>query len=195
MKKIILASKSPRRIEMLSKYLDNIRVISADIEEIVNPHDTPQTTTMKIAFEKASAARDLLINQKEEGLIISADTIVYLEHVMGKPESYEDAFNTLRYLSGKEHSVYTGICILDIMSNKKVVDYEETAVVFNHLTDDDIRNYLKTKEYEDKAGSYGIQGYGELLVKKIDGCYNNVVGLQLNKLNILLKKHFSCSLL
>jgi len=195
MKKIILASKSPRRIKMLSKYLENIRVISADIEENVNNNDSPQTTTMKIAFEKAAAVYDILNEQNEDGIIISADTVVYLDHIMGKPESYEDAFDTLKYLSGKEHSVYTGICIWDIVSNVKVVDFEETTVVFNHLTDEDIRNYLKTKEYADKAGSYGIQGYGELLVKKIDGCYTNVVGLPLNKLNILLKKHFSRSLL
>lgn len=195
MKKIILASKSPRRIEMFSKYLENIRVISADIEEKVNISDSPHTTTMKIAFEKASAVYDVLKEQNEDGIIISADTVVYLNHVIGKPENYEDAFNTLKYLSGKEHSVYTGFCIWDIVSNIKVVDFEKTIVVFNCLTDDDIRNYLKTKEYEDKAGSYGIQGYGEILVKKIDGCYNNVVGLPLNKLNILLKKHFNQGLL
>ncbi len=195
MKKIILASKSPRRIEMLSIYLENIRIISADIEEKVNQDDEPQTTTMKIAFEKASAVYDILKEQNEDGIIVSADTIVYLDYVMGKPVSYEDGFNTLKHLSGKTHKVFTGLCIWDIQSNIKIVDYEETLVTFNDLTDDDIRNYLNTKEYEDKAGSYGIQGYGELLVKKIDGCYNNVVGLPLNKLNILLKKHFSQGLL
>ena len=84
---------------------------------------------------------------------------------------------------------------MDTESLKKVVDYEKTSVVFNELTGDFIERYLKTREYADKAGAYGIQGYGELLVKEIHGCYNNVKGLPVAKLNSLLTKHFSVSLL
>ena len=101
----------------------------------------------------------------------------------------------LKFLSGKTHKVYTGICIIDSVNLRKVVDYEETFVEFNELSDDLIKSYLKTGEYADKAGGYGIQGYGELLVKGIDGCYNNVKGLPLTKLNNLLTKHFSHKLL
>lgn len=192
MKKIILASKSPRRIEMLSKYYDDIKVYSSEIHESVNPKDQPQTTVMKISFEKASS---VLKSCDEHGIIIAADTIVYLDKVMGKPNSIEEGFQMLKSLSGKKHSVFTGICIIDTLSNKKVVDFEKTEVVFNELSDNKIHKYLNLGEYKDKAGSYGIQGYGELLVKKIDGCYNNVKGLPLSKLNYLLEKHFSLELL
>lgn len=192
MKKIILASKSPRRIEMLSKYFKDIKINVSDIHESVNQNDLPQTTVMKIAFEKANA---VLKDCDEQGIIIAADTIVYLDETMGKPKSYDDGFGMIKRLSGKEHKVFTGICIIDTVSNKKVVDYEETTVEFNVLSDEQIIKYLNTGEYKDKAGSYGIQGYGELLVKKINGCYNNVKGLPLSKLNYLLKEHFSLELL
>ena len=192
MKDIILASKSPRRIEMLSRYNKNIKVFPADIFEKVNEFDLPETTVMKIACEKA-----LKVNNTcdSEGIIISADTVVFLDKIMGKPRDENDAFNMIKHLSGKTHSVYTGICIFDNTTNEKIVDYEETIVEFNELSDDFIKKYLKTGEYIDKAGAYGIQGYGELLVKKIDGCYNNVKGIPLSKLNNLMTKHFSQRLL
>lgn len=192
MKNIILASKSPRRIEMLSKYLENIIVYSPDTDERVNDLDLPEITVMKIAFEKAwKASCDFEI----KGIIIAADTVVFLDKIMGKPKDYEEAFSMLKSLSGKTHSVYTGICIIDSENGTKVVDYEKTFVEFNHLTDDFIRRYLETGEHLDKAGAYGIQGFGELMVKKIDGCYNNVKGLPLTKLNTILTKHFSLKLL
>lgn len=192
MKKIILASKSPRRIEMLKRYFKNLTIYAPDTDESVNEQDSPETTVMKIALEKADA---VLNSCNEDGLIIAADTIVYMDRVMGKPCDFNDGFEMIKSLSGKSHKVYTGICIIDTATNIKVVDYEETEVVFKDLNDDDIIKYLNTGEYRDKAGGYGIQGYGELLVERIDGCYNNVKGLPLNKLNNLLKKHFSTSLL
>ena len=131
----------------------------------------------------------------DKGIIISADTVVYLDKIMGKPKDYNEGFEMLKSLSGKAHSVFTGICIIDRDSKKKVVDYEETIVEFNELTDDLIKRYLNTGEFADKAGAYAIQGYGELFVKAIHGSYNNVKGLPLNKLNNLLTKHFSLNLL
>ncbi|HHZ03132.1 MAG TPA: septum formation protein Maf [Tissierellia bacterium] len=190
--KIVLASKSPRRIEMLQRYVKDLAVYSPSAEEKVNNEDYPQTTVMKFAFEKAL---DAYINCREKGLIIAADTIVYLNEIMGKPVNEEEAFSMLNLLSGKTHQVYTGVCIIDTETSKKIVDYEKTEVTFNELSPDFIRKYLKTNEYLDKAGAYGIQGYGELLVKEINGCYNNVKGLPLTKLNNLLTKHFSESLL
>lgn len=192
MKRIILASKSPRRIEMMKKYIHNLEIFSPDTEEIVNEEDLPQTTVMKLSFEKAA---NVSLQLTEHGLIIAADTIVFLDKIMGKPASYEEGFEMLKLLSGKTHKVFTGICIIDSLSGKKVVDYEETLVKFKHLTDDFIKRYLDTGEYKDKAGAYGIQGYGELLVESINGCYNNVKGLPVAKLNDLLTKHFSCNLL
>lgn len=191
MKKIVLASNSPRRIEMMKKYVDII-TYTPDIEEKVNSFDYPQTTVMKVAFEKAL---NVYLKYKENALIIAADTIVYLDEIMGKPNDETEAYRMLSLLSGKTHYVFTGICIIDTESSKKIVDYEKTQVVFNELTEGLIKRYLKTYEYLDKAGAYGIQGYGELLVKEIHGCYNNVKGLPIAKLNNLLSKHFSYDLL
>jgi len=191
MKKIVLASNSPRRIEMMKKYVDIITYIP-DIVEKVNSFDYPQTTVMKVAFEKAL---NVCLKYKENALIIAADTIVYLDEIMGKPKDETEAYKMLSLLSGKTHYVFTGICIIDTESSKKIVDYEKTQVVFNELTEGLIKRYLKTYEYLDKAGAYGIQGYGELLVKEIHGCYNNVKGLPIAKLNNLLSKHFSYDLL
>ena len=191
MKKIILASSSPRRIEMLEKYRDII-IYAPSIKEKANSFELPQTTVMKVAFEKAL---DIYSKCEEKALIIAADTIVYLDRIMGKPKDEAEAYEMLSLLSGKTHCVYTGICIIDTESSKKAVDYEETQVVFNELTKELIKRYLKTNEYQDKAGAYGIQGYGELLVKEIHGCYNNVKGLPVTKLNNIMTKHFSQSLL
>ena len=192
MKNIILASKSPRRIEMLSRYFNNMKVYSPDTHETVNELDLPETTVMKIAFEKAFKAS---CDCEEKGLIIAADTVVFLDKIMGKPRDEKEAFSMLKSLSGKTHFVYTGICLIDNDTNVKVVDFEKTVVEFNELSDDFIKRYLKTGEFADKAGAYGIQGYGELMVKKIDGCYNNVKGLPLTKLNNMLDMHFSLRLL
>jgi septum formation protein len=192
MKKIILASKSPRRIEMLKRYVNDIMIYSPDTKEIVNSFDKPETSVMKVAFEKAIKAYS---DCEEKGLIIAADTVVYLDKIMGKPKDEKEAFEMLKALSGKSHYVFTGICIIDSIESKKIVDYEKTKVVFNDLTHDFIKRYLNTKEYIDKAGAYGIQGYGELLVKEIHGCYNNVKGLPITKLNTLMTKHFSQNLL
>lgn len=192
MKNIILASKSPRRIEMLGRYVNNITVYSPDTDEKVDENDLPEITVMRIALGKALKAAELC---DEKGIIIAADTVVYLDRVMGKPKNYDEGFEMLRLLSGKSHKVFTGIAIIDNENNRKIVDYEETVVEFIELSDDFIKKYLSTEEYKDKAGAYGIQGYGELLVKGIHGCYNNVKGLPLTKLNSLLTKHFSHNLL
>ncbi|MDW5300203.1 MAG: Maf family protein [Sedimentibacter sp.] len=192
MKKIILASKSPRRIEMLSKYFENVIIYPSDIFEKVNEYDMPETTVMKIAFEKAMKVYN---ECRDEGIIISADTIVFLDKILGKPKDFQDGFNMLKLLSGNTHSVFTGFCVIDSATGMKVVDYEKTFVEFNELSDDFIIKYLNKGEYIDKAGAYGIQGYGELLVKKINGCYNNVKGLPMNKLNNIMTKHFYQNLL
>lgn len=192
MKKIILASKSPRRIEMLGRYINDVTVFSADVDETVHDGDSPQTSVMKISLKKALTASDQCC---QKGIIIAADTVVYLNRIMGKPKDYSEGFEMLKSLSGKTHEVYTGISIIDSEAGKKIVDYEKTSVEFNYLTDEFIVRYLDLGEYRDKAGAYGIQGYGELLIKEIHGCYNNVKGLPLTKLNYLLTKHFSYNLL
>lgn len=192
MKNIILASQSPRRIEMLKKYFKDIIIYAPETDESIDVNDLPETTVMKIALEKAIKVAN---ECGHKGIIIAADTVVYMDKIMGKPKDYNEGFDMLKALSGKTHSVFTGICLIDNEDNKKIVDFEETVVEFNELSDEFIRKYLETGEYKDKAGAYGIQGYGELLVKGINGCYNNVKGLPLTKLNNLLTKHFSHNLL
>jgi len=192
MKEIILASKSPRRIEMLGRYISDITVFSSDVDEIVHEGDSPQTSVMKISLKKALAVSDQC---SQKGIIIAADTVVYLNRIMGKPKDYREGFEMLKSLSGKTHEVYTGISIIDSETGKKIIDYEKTLVEFNCLTDEFIMKYLDLGEDRDKAGAYGIQGCGELLIKGIHGCYNNVKGLPLTKLNYLLTKHFSHNLL
>ena len=124
-------------------------------------------------------------------ILISADTVVYLDNkILTKPKNDEDAFNMLKALSGKKHQVYTGVCVMRMKDSKSVSRYEKTDVYFKELTDRTIKNYINTNEPKDKAGSYGIQGKGALLIDKIDGDYFNVVGLPLRLLSEILYDEF-----
>lgn len=193
MNKIILASSSPRRKELLSKYNLKPTIVKSSIKENISPDETIEQIAMALAFEKANQVGEKY-NQGE--IVIGADTIVAYEgKVLGKPKGEEDAKYMLKSLSGREHEVITGISIIKSNSNLRIIDYERTIVKFRKLTDRKIENYIKTREYIDKAGSYGIQGAGGILVEKISGCYFNVVGLPLYKLDILLEKYFDISLL
>lgn len=193
MNTIVLASSSPRRKELLLKYDLKPIIEKSSIKETISPNETVEQIAMALAFEKANQVGGKY-NQGE--IIIGADTIVAYEgKVLGKPKGEEDAKNMLKSLSGREHEVITGISIIKSNSNLKIIDYEKTIVKFRKLTDRKIENYIKTKEYIDKAGAYGIQGVGGILVERINGCYFNVVGLPLYKLDILLEKHFDISLL
>lgn len=193
MNKIVLASSSPRRKELLDKFDINYKIMSSHINESTHIGETPEQITMALAYEKALNVENRL---KDNEIIIAADTIVCFENnILGKPKDFIEAFNMLKMLSGRSHHVITGIAILKVNSNIKVIDYEKTKVVFRQLTDNKIENYLEMKEYRDKAGAYAIQGIGEVLVERIEGCYSNVVGLPITKLDMLLEKHFNISLL
>lgn len=193
MDKIILASASPRRQELLNKYNLNPRIFSAQIEEKLSMGESPEQIAMALALEKSLWVSNHFSNGE---VIIGADTIVVLgDLVLGKPKDEADAFNILKLLSGKEHHVITGISIIKAGTNTKIIDYESTLVRFRHLSDKKINNYIRTKEPLDKAGAYGIQGLGMVLVEKIDGCYSNVVGLPLGKLDYLLNKFFNIKIL
>lgn len=137
---------------------------------------------------------DIAINNPES-LVIGADTIVVLDNeILGKPKNEDEAFDMLSKLSNREHQVITGMSIVNIENNKKIVDYTISNVKFKNLTDQDIRDYISTGECLDKAGSYGIQGYGALLVKEIQGDYFNIVGLPISKLSDILKANFNINL-
>ena len=193
MEKIILASSSPRRKEILNRFNLNPLIVEAKIEEKKSYNESPKQVAMALAFEKALWVCNKFNNEE---VVIGADTIVVLgNRILGKPKDEEDAFRILSLLNNKEHSVITGISIIRANTNIKIIDYESTLVRFRHLSEEQIKRYINTKEPMDKAGAYGIQGYGEVLVEKIDGCYSNVVGLPLGRLDYLLNKFFNIKIL
>lgn len=186
MDRIILASASPRRSELLENIGLNFIKYPADIEEYFVPGETPEEGAKRLASQKAEY---VAVNcEYEEGIIIAADTIVVLgDKILGKPADEKEACDMLSMLSGKSHQVITAVCIKDIANNKKIVDTETTQVYFRPLEKSEIWYYIKTGEPLDKAGAYGIQGLGALFVERIEGCYFNVVGLPLYRIYTMLK--------
>lgn len=173
---LILASSSPRRKELLEDLRISFEVSSSDVDESFDPALAPEEIVMDLAMRKAEA-----INADHtQSFIIGADTIVYCQgNVLGKPENKEQAYQMLKHLADTEHFVYTGVAIL--ANGKKTQFYEKTAVLFWDLTDEEINRYINTGEPFDKAGAYGIQGVGRLLVKEIKGDYFSVVGLPISR--------------
>ena len=178
---IVLASKSPRRQELIRLITDDFTVASVDADETLPCPMSPSDAVMYLSEIKARPLAD------GKNTVIGADTVVALEDsILGKPKDKDDAFRMLRSLSGKIHSVYTGVTI--IKGENTDTFFEKTDVEFYDLSDEEIADYISTGEPMDKAGAYGIQGYGALLVKKISGDFFNVVGLPVGKLNCELKK-------
>lgn len=190
MEKIILASNSPRRREILGNFID-FNVISKEIQEIKDDSFSPWTTVTALAFEKGiEVAKDY-----EDKIVLSADTLVELDgKLLGKPKNREDARVMIKSLSGKTHNVYTGYAIFKLSKKIKYVSYDKSSVKFYDLSDDEIEKYLDTDEYKDKAGAYGIQGKGAILVEKINGDYFNIVGFPVGKINRDLIRLFNFSL-
>ncbi|MBR2133351.1 MAG: septum formation protein Maf [Eubacterium sp.] len=173
---LILASKSPRRKELLSIITKDFTILSSNEDETL-----PDGLTPKEAVEYLSKIKALPF-AKDGDTVVGADTVVAINgNILGKPENEEDARRMLRLLSGKTHSVFTGVTVI---KNGSITTFScETRVKFFELTDREIADYVKTGEPMDKAGAYGIQGKGALLVEKIDGDYFNVVGLPVSLLN------------
>jgi len=185
LKEIILASSSPRRQSLLENLGICFSTISTNIDESFLPQESPRNAVRRLARLKAERAIPLL---REDCLLIAADTIVVLDgQVMGKPGSKEDALEMLTQLSGRCHEVITAICIRTAGGCE--VEDETTRVYFRHLSKEEIKAYVASGEPADKAGAYGIQGRGGLLVQRIEGCYFNVVGLPMSRLYLMLKKH------
>lgn len=183
--KYILASGSLRRQELLHRVIENFDIVVGEFDEdkVVYQGDIEEYVK-ELALGKANS-----VNLDGDSTIIAGDTIVTLDNkILGKPKSEEDAFNMLRTLSGRTHRVYSGIVVHNTENNKLEKEALYTEVTFSELTDEEIKAYIKTKEPLDKAGSYGIQGFGGVFVEKINGCYYNVVGLPLNLLNKMLIK-------
>lgn len=181
--KIVLASKSPRRKELLGLLDLEFQIITADIDESMNPTLPVSDEVARLSFEKAAAIR-LMVS--DDTVIISADTVVELDgKVMGKPKDKADAFNMLKSLSGNTHNVLSGVTVMQ--GDKNLSQVVTTKVCFRELTDTEIDAYIDTLEPMDKAGAYGIQGRGSKFVQKIDGDYFNVVGLPICTLSLMLK--------
>ncbi len=192
MRELILASQSLRRLEILNQCGIKPRVISSKVDEIINEFEKPEQIVMSLAFKKALDVS----NRINTGIILGADTLVVIgDTILGKPKDEFDARKMLESLSGKSHKVITGFCLIDPLNNIKSVDYETSEVLFHKLSKDQINSYIETREYQDKAGSYAIQGKGALLVEKISGCYFNIVGLPISKINQTLNQYFNYNLL
>lgn len=193
MKKIVLASNSPRRKELLSMIGLEFDVIPDDTPEPVENGLSPDETVMVLAKFKGENVKKLL-PEDNDAIIIAADTIVAIdEKILGKPHSKEEAEKMLTMLSGRSHSVYTGVYLVENQSEKSANFYEKTEVFFKNLDINEIKDYINTGEPMDKAGSYGIQNLGSLFAEKINGDYFNVVGLPVCSLGKVLTEKFGIS--
>jgi len=171
---IILASKSPRRKELLENIGLKFSVKPAETDEVHRGVEGFGNIVMDIAEQKGEAVKELMFHER---LIIASDTIVVInEHILNKPDDRDHAFEMLRTLSGEVHSVFTSLYVTDAYLKKTIKEFTETKVEFYKLTDEQINAYLDTHEPFDKAGAYGIQGYGSKFIKKIDGCFFSVMG-------------------
>lgn len=180
--KIVLASASPRRKELLKLIFDSFDIIPANINEIL-----PDDISCDAAAEFLACIKAEAVGAAEDGIIIGVDTIVVCDNeILGKPENRDDCRRMLKMMSGKTHFVFTGVCIL--YNGRKYSFSEKTEVSFHTLTEVEIENYMDTVESFDKAGGYGIQGRGALLVDYIRGDFFNVVGLPVSRLNQEIKK-------
>lgn len=185
---VILASASPRRLALLQQIGIEAKVCPADFDEVSGSAVQAEDVVLANAIGKCKA----VVKIKGDSLpVIAADTVVVAEGIiLGKPQNDEDAVEMLKQLSGKTHKVMTGIAVS--YTGEMLAEICETEVVFRKLTDEEIKKYVATGEPLDKAGAYGIQGMGAVLVEKINGCYNNVVGLPLTRLQLILAKLGVC---
>ena len=180
---IILASKSPRRRALLEQMgVRDFRIVTPDIDEHMDRDLPPAELVRQISLEKAQA---VAAQADPNTVVISSDTVVALDGVvLGKPADKEEAFRMLSLLSGNRHQVYTGLTVL--RGEQVFSQWEETAVTFRSLTAEEIEAYIATGEPMDKAGAYGIQGYGALFIEGISGDYYNVMGLPVCRLGQIL---------
>lgn len=190
MKQLILASQSPRRKMLLNQIGVKFETFPSNIEEKVPDNTEPENYVRLLSQRKATSVKEQLCqNGRDSFVVLAADTIVVFEQmILEKPIDENDAFNMLEMLSDKWHEVITGVTVIDSISGQELTHVERTRVKIGRLTSKTIRNYIKTQEPLDKAGAYGIQGIGALLVEKIEGCYYNVVGLPLYSVSTVLRQ-------
>ncbi len=187
---LILASQSPRRREMFDRLALDYRAVSTEADETVNDRLPPAEYVKTLASRKAVAAAS---QADKEDVIIAADTVVALgEAIYGKPRDYEDAFGMIRAFSGKTHAVYTAFAIAT--GGRVYTEAVATRVSFRELNESEIDYYITHEKPFDKAGAYGIQEMAGIFVEKIEGNFDNVVGLPLTQLEMALRREFAISL-
>lgn len=180
--RLVLASQSPRRMELLRNAGFEFEVRAPEVDETPRPAEPPRDYAIRVACQKATA-----VPSGENEIILSADTVVVVNgEMLGKPSDVEEARQMLRKLSGRMHTVITAICLR--APQKTVTDLEETRVWFDYLTDQEIDEYVATGEPMDKAGGYAIQGLASKFIPRIEGCYFNVVGLPISLVYRRLKQ-------
>ena len=176
--KIVLASTSPRRISLLHQ-IGMLFTVVAPMEDEASVNPDPKERVMENAVAKTRS----VLGDVEEGLVVGADTVVYIDEViLGKPSSEEEARTMMATLSGRVHTVFTGLAVMDAESGRVEVSCEETQVHMMKLSAEEIGRYVETGEPMGKAGAYAIQGMGAVFVERVDGCFHNVVGLPLSLL-------------
>jgi septum formation protein len=184
--KLILASASPRRAEILREAAIPFTVLSSAVDETPFPGESPQDHVQRLASAKAELAAARAVGP---AIVIAADTVVTLEgRILGKPRSSDDARHMLETLSGRTHSVVTGVALIRLPDAEQRTFVETTLVHFDKLSDEELNRYLATDEPYDKAGAYAIQGRAGRFIPRIEGCYFNVVGLPLARLQHSLKE-------
>jgi nucleoside triphosphate pyrophosphatase len=184
--KLILASASPRRAQILRDAGVSFAVLSSAVDETAYPGETPQQMVLRLANAKAELVAARAVGP---AMLIAADTVVVLDgQILGKPRSTDDARRMLQLFSGRTHSVVTGVTVLRLPEVERRQFVETTLVSFALLSSDEISRYLATDEPYDKAGAYAIQGYAGRFIPRIEGCYFNVVGLPLSRLIATLRE-------
>ncbi len=199
--KVILASSSPRRVELLTNLGFEFEVMPSDVEEIVEPGKTAAGMVIELAKKKADSIFQRVIanddwrpgTDRDRLLVLGADTTVVLDNkLLGKPTDDNDARNMLRDLSGRCHDVFTGVVLISKEANKEkrseISSFEMSHVFFRTMTDAEINAYIQTGEHRDKAGSYALQGIGSAFVQGIEGCFTNVIGLPIPLVVTMLRR-------
>lgn len=184
--KIILASNSPRRKELLRRISKEFETIASNLDENTIKEEQPEELVKKLAISKAREVFERVQQNYRELIVIGGDTVVYFNgKILGKPKSEEDACNMLKELQNNVNYVYSGLAVITKKDGRVIEknDYTKTAVYIKKMTEKEIKEYVKTGEPLDKAGSYAIQGIGGKFIDKIEGSYNNVVGMDTEKLS------------
>jgi septum formation protein len=185
---LILASKSPRRAEILRHAGFTFRVRAADIDESRHGRESARTHVLRLAREKARAVAEGL-GENDRAIVVGADTVVAIGgKILAKPQDVREARSMLRLLNGKTHQVLTGVSILSLPDGKELTHVESTRVHFLKLSKKEIEDYIHTGEPFDKAGGYGIQGIAGRFIDRIDGCYFNVMGLPISRVWSMLRR-------